>query len=200
MANTAKPFGFRPVCMRSGAPWTGETMTVIVTAANTDSFGAGDWVKFAGDQAMSEIDGRYYPVVSKCAASDPKMLGAVVGVMTTDNVNTQYSTYRPAAAQTTTIRLLVPSDKDVIYEGQEDSDGGAIASTAAGQNVDFVVGAVDPYTGMSTSAIDSSTAATTSTLPLRLISYADSLATESGTYAIWRVTINNFAFDDLTGV
>ena len=199
MANTARPFGLRPVQSRSGAPWSGKTQAVIIKAADTASYGAGTVVKYTGDQAVG-TDGRYYPVVTVAAAADTKLAGAVVGVHTIDLVETQYLTYRPAAAQSGDMMAFIPADRDVIYEAQEDSVGGAIASTAAGQNIDFVVGAVDTATGMATTVLDSSTAATTAALPLRLISYGGAIDNEAGAYATWLVTINQDAYINTTGV
>ena len=201
MANTQRPFGFRPVQTRNGSPWCGKTQKVIILASDTNGYFVGDLVKFTGDQAVSPIDGKYYQVITKAVASDVKLAGAVTGVSTTDSVQTQYLGHRPAAAQDINITCEIPEDADVIYIAQEDSVGGAMAVGAAGSNVNFVVGSGgDTATNTSSYALDSSTVATTSTLPIRVISYDDPLSTESGAYALWRVTINQDAYSDKTGV
>lgn len=56
-----------------------------------------------------------------------------------------------------------------VLEVQEDSDGGAIAAASEGLNAPVIVGAANTTTGLSIMEIDSSGAATTATLGLRLL-------------------------------
>ncbi len=73
------------------------------------------------------------------------------------------------------VALSVLGYPDVIHlnhtsllEVQEDSDGGSIAAASEGLNAEVIVGAANTTTGRSIMEIDSSSAATTSTLALRL--------------------------------
>lgn len=201
MANELRPFGFRPVQTRDGSPWCGKTRKVIVLASDTSGYFVGDLLKFTGEQAVSPIDGKYYQVVTRAQPADTKIAGAVVSVSTTDSVQTQYLGHRPASVQDINITLEIPQDRNVIYVAQEDSDGGALPAGASGLNIDFLQGAGgDASTNQSSFVLNSDTAAITATLPLRLIAYDDSLATEAGEFALWYVTINQDAYSDKEGV
>jgi len=65
--------------------------------------------------------------------------------------------------------VLVDDDPDHAFEIQEDSVGGALAVTDIGLNADFINAAGNAYTKRSGAMLDTSTKATTATLPLKII-------------------------------
>jgi hypothetical protein len=86
--------------------------------------------------------------------------------------------------------VLVCDDPDVLYEIQEDSDTSTLAKTSIGLNADLIAAAGSTYTRRSGFMLDSSTAATTATLQLRIIELAQRPDNEIGTNAKWLVAIN----------
>ena len=89
-------------------------------------------------------------------------------------------------------------DERSVLDAQEDSVGGAIAAASEGLNADVVVAAPSATTQLSGMEIDSSTAAGTATLDLRLL---EPLAIPGNvvatTNARWRVLVNDLRFGDL---
>lgn len=78
-----------------------------------------------------------------------------------------------------------------LLEGQEDSVGGAIAVVSEGLNCNVIVAAASTTTGLSQMMIDSSGAATTATLALRLqrpVPRPGNVVTDN--YCRWFVTLN----------
>ena len=83
--------------------------------------------------------------------------------------------------------------------GQEDSDTATLAATDVGLNVDFIVAAANATTGRSQMEIDSDTAATTNTLPLKLVELYQVEDNEIGDNARWVCTFNTHELKTDTG-
>ena len=195
MANQDIPRGFSPIGSVSASDYTGKTAAYAIAAADTTPVGRGDLVKRTG--AMTEIDGQSYPVVTRAAAADQTLEGAVVGF---DIDSDSFSTFRTTGAKSADRIVYLPADPYVEYEAQAD---GNIPDASAGLNADFIVGAADSVTGQSIMEIDSGTTtapAVTATIPLRLVRRSRSITTESGTNAVWVVRINTSAVRSTTGL
>ena len=82
---------------------------------------------------------------------------------------------------------------------QEDSDGGALAAANVGQNANFVVANPDAVTGSSNFVLDSSSAATTNTLPLKITELWQEERNSIGDYACWVLTFNTHELKADTG-
>ena len=95
---------------------------------------------------------------------------------------------------------MVAVGSDILYTIQEDSDGGSLPITAAGLNADFIVAAGDTITGTSAMEIESRTALSTATLPLRLRWVDQQIGNALGTNAKWIVNINADQDDHGLGV
>ena len=202
MANQNRPFGFRPVQTRNGAPWNGKTRTVIISAADTNAYFVGDMVTFAGSQVKNEIDGKYYERVTKAAGGGAieDLAGAITGIQAYRDPSNLYTGYRSAGAKANSILVEIPQDRNVVYVCQEDSLSISIPQAASGLNLDFVVNTGTAATRQSGAALDSSTpAAVTATLPIRLLSYDGSIDNEAGEFAIWYCTINTDPYSNKTG-
>jgi hypothetical protein len=91
-------------------------------------------------------------------------VGVVVGFLP-DPTNL---TLRHRSASTNRIALVV-TDPTVVYEVQEDADTTPIASGDIGCAVGIVTTAGNTTTGVSSMALDSSTVASTSTLPFKIV-------------------------------
>lgn len=192
MANANRATGLRPVKHTNGSAWNGQSNLYFVPATDANAMGIGDLVSLAGSASP---DG-YATVVRSTAGT--AVIGVVVGFyVDVTNLNNP-GAYRPAS---TARYVMVTDSPDTIYEAQEDAVGGALAVTDVGLNVDFIVGAPSATTGLSGTMVDTSTKATTATLPLKIIGFVNRPDNEIGTAnaKIW-VQINNHQLASGTGV
>jgi hypothetical protein len=99
--------------------------------------------------------------------------------------------------------VLVADDPNLLFMAQEDGDGSSLDMVDAGLNINFIVGAGNTTSGQSGMQIDSSTVATTATLPLKLIEPVqtpDNELTALGqANTRWVVKINNHQLGSHTG-
>lgn len=176
--------GARPIGTKTGADWNGKLRRVCFLAAQGTATFIGDFVKL---DATTNADGTV-PAVIQAAAGDI-MVGVLVSLEpdTTNEGSLSASNYRRAS----TLRYgQVAWGDDVLYTMLEDSVGGNIPITAAGTNINVIVGSGDVNTGFSGMQLDSSTAATTNSLHLRLHNVTPRVGNALGDYAEWTVSIN----------
>lgn len=158
MANSNAAAGLQPVRYASGAPYNGACNIYYVPASDSTALFRGDPVIVAGD---ADADG--VPTCTRATAGGGNTVtGVVVGVK---NSPSQTTMHRPAS---TAMYVYVADDPNLLFEIQEDAVGGALASTNVGQNIDLIAGSGNTTTGLSGFQADSSTAATTNTLQLRI--------------------------------
>jgi hypothetical protein len=180
MANVDRVNGFRPVKYANGAPYTGQANLYYIPSSDTGSVFVGDLVKLAG---AASADG--YPTVAAAAATNTPV-GVVVGFYPQNTKpgfisGGSLSLDTPVYGAASTNRYVMVADQpDLICEVQEDGVGGALATTSVGLNADIVVAAGSTSTGASGMELDSSTAATTSTLVLRIVGFVDRPDNEIG--------------------
>lgn len=191
MANANTPFGLRPVRHRNGAPYNGAATRYYVPASDGTALYIGDPVIIAGS---ADADG-VATVTRATAAGGAYMLGPVVSV---ESETRDSLTYRAAS---TARYVWVADDPDLVFEIQEDGVGGALAATNVGQNIDLVSGTGSTITGLSGFQADSSTAATTNTLQLRILGFSQKIDNEVGNAnAKMLVSINLHSLRNLTGI
>jgi hypothetical protein len=111
------------------------------------------------------------------------------------NTNLNAVNYCPAS---TAMYIAVVDDPYVIFEVQEDSDGGALDAGASHANCDVIVGTGSSTTGLSAMEIDSS-GVTSSTAMLRLLRIAPREDNAVGNQCKWHVLINEHAYKTTTG-
>lgn len=181
MANVDRVNGFRPVKSGTGAPYNGQVNLYFIPSTDSTAVFVGDLVKLAGS---ASTDG--YPTVAQAAAGDVPV-GVVVGFLPENVTPGGISNGRTPNLDTPIHRVastnryvLVADDPDLVMVGQEDGVGGALAVTNIGQNASIIVAAGSTVTGASGMEIDSSTAATTRTLVLRLLGFVNSPDNEIG--------------------
>jgi hypothetical protein len=181
MANANTPYGLRPVSMIDGSCYTGTVRRYYVPSTDATAIGIGDPVVIAGS---ADADG--IPTVTRLATPGTDvMVGVMVGVQPLPadlSIN-----YRKAS---TAMYIYCTVGPDVLYEVQEDSDGGALAATNVGQNANLVLGTVDTTTGNGKTMLDSSTANTTNSLDVQIIQLANHVDNAIGNYAKWFVKLN----------
>ena len=188
MANLDKPSGLTPIGTLSGADWKGQLRRVAFAAGDSVACFIGDRVKLTG---TTDATGKL-PIVAQCALTD-----AAIGVLTGLEPNgadegSLSKTHRLASTERT---AFVVMGGDILYSIQEDSVGNDIEITEAGLNCEVVVGTGNAITGISASELDSTSAASTSTLAVRLHHVIDAPDNELGTNARWAVSLNDYQGD-----
>lgn len=190
MANLDRVNGARPVKHRNGSPYNGQVTQYYIPSSDSTAVFVGDFVKLAGG---ASTDG--YSTVAQAAAGDP-VIGVVVGFRA-DPADLNTPVYRRAS---TARYALVADSPDLIYEIQCDDVGSTVAAADVGLNANFVVAAGSTSTGASGMELDSSTKATTATLPLKILSVVDRVDNELGVAnQKVLVSINNHQFGSHTG-
>lgn len=168
MANVSRIYGFRPVKYLNGAPYTGATTKYFVTAADATAIGVGDLVVLDGGS-----DGSGVRSVTRAAANGV-CVGPVVSVVVSPT-SLDAPQYRAAS---TARYVHVADDPNILMECQEDAVGGALASNSVGLNANFIVAAASTVTGLSGMQLDTNTADTTNTLPLRIVEFSSQVDNE----------------------
>ena len=192
MANTSRPRGLRPIGNLNGGPWSGKANPYYLNkdggAANAAAVGIGSIVSLTG--AASE-DGNGLPVVQKwvgeldgsgaqtATASQP--VGVVVGFQIDPTVKGDLPNHRLIS----TSRLVyVCDDPQTLFEVQEDSNGGQLAAASVGLHAALTSDTPSATTGYSNQELDTSTAGTSASLPVKIIAFARRVDNEvSSSYA-----------------
>ena len=198
MGNANRPTGLSPVKYLSGANWTGKMRVYWLDSTSTNALYKGDPVAL-----VAGLDTAYGQQSVDLATAGAVMLGAVFGFGAAGDGASRTGpfvdpanltlTYAPAA-KTQGYFVAVVDDPNVIFEIQEDSVGGAIPYSKASNNANFVYAAPAAGAGLSGVMLDSSTAATTSTLNLKLLGLKQSPDNALGNYAKWHVKMNNHSY------
>ena len=194
MANKDAAFGLKPVRHLNGNPWNG--MVRMYLAESSNAIFVGDPVIHGGDAGdagtiVNGVDCEGMPLVDVGAAGSAKFLGVMVGRL--PNQADQSILHRVASVNTI---CLVVDDPSVVFEVQEDSDGGAVAAGSVGLNGDLVNWANgNATTGLSGVELDSSTVTTTATLSVRVLGLAKRPDNALGTNAVWEVVFNEHEFN-----
>lgn len=190
MANVNRVNGFRPTRYLNGAPWNGAATKYFVRAADSTALFIGDAVKLDGGSDAGGI--RSVTQATAGAAA----IGVVVG-MVVDPLTINSPMYRTAS---TARYLMVADDPNLLFECQEDAVGGALASDSVGLNASLIVGSGSTTTGLSGMQLDTSTAATTATLELKIMEFVQRADNEVGSAnAKVIVKINNHQLNASTG-
>jgi hypothetical protein len=179
MANTSVVRGLIPKRCISGGSLDGKVGLYLIPSSDATATFIGDLVKLAG--SADSKTGRATIAQAAAGSSTDIHVGVVVGFDPTlgiaDGSENLRRKHRPAS---TAMYALVIDSPDVIFEVQEDAVGGALAVTDVGLNADIIVGSGDTSTGFSGMQLDTSTKATTATLPLKIVGIVDRADNEIG--------------------
>jgi len=184
MANSDIVNGFTPVGTMSGADYHGKLRRVSFATGDSTAAFIGDLVKLTANADAAGTT----PVVAQSGVGDISV-GVLVSLEpdTTDEGSLSSANYRAAS----TLRYgQVAFGSDVLYSIQEDSVGNSMPITDAGLNADVIIAAGNTTTGASGMEIDSTTAATTNTLALRLHHVENKVGNTLGDNANWIVSLN----------
>jgi len=164
MSNTSAIRGFRPVGTISGAPWTASVKKFYHsgTLGTPAQVGVGDIVCI--DNEAYDADG--VPGINHASTSGV-LLGVVVSkvpsISKLDGASSVYCT------STENCYFNVCCDPNAIYEVQEST---AMALTANAYNCTFLSANPSTTTGYSTQELDIGSPNTTSTLPIKVLGWA----------------------------
>jgi hypothetical protein len=164
MSATATPTGAEPIgTLSSSGSFTGKVRHLKIASNYGTAIFYGDFVKTVAAGTIEKDTGT--------TALTPT--GVFMGCFYTDPTTKQptYSQFYPASTVASDIKAYVLDDPHVLMKMQGDA---TLAQTAIGNNVSMVQTAGSTDIGRSKNAVDSSTiAATTATLPLRIIDFVD---------------------------
>lgn len=189
--------GFRPVKHLTGAPYSGQVNRYMISVSDTQVTNVGDFVQLSDNAALEDTTSGFgvYPAVERIGSGTAvPIVGVIVG-FEPDYSNLNAGAYR--AASTKRIALVADAP-DLIYAAPQDGTGGVVAAASVGLNVSINLGtaaSTAPYaSGMS---VDSSTVATTATIPLQIMGVTaapDNDVTSTARPAEVLVRINTHAY------
>jgi hypothetical protein len=198
MASVSRINGFR-LAKTMGYGTTAQTETVFVPASDSTVIMVGDLVALAGDaRAATGL-----PTVTRATTTTGPVLGVVVGISfegqgDTQNVPPVTDLNTPIYRRASTDRyLLVVTDPNAVFEVQASQTSIAAATLTAlvGLNAPFTTTAGSTTTGNSGMQVDTSAAATTATLPLKIVGIPNRPDNVPGdTYISVYVKLNSASF------
>lgn len=189
MANFDAPFGMSS-CTRTGSEYVGGLNLYFIPDTDSTIMAVGDPVISAGG---ADTDG--VPSIARATAGTA-VRGYIAGFVFNNRDQENLPSFRPASVEAYALVADDPGSRIII---QEDSDAGALTAADVGLNVNFVVANANSTTGKSQVEIDSSTAAVTATLPLKLLGLYQTEDNEFGNNAIWVCSFNTHELKGLTG-
>jgi hypothetical protein len=173
MASVSRISGLRLVKNQTGGSMTGQVETMFVPASDASVIMVGDPVKLLGDaRAASGV-----PTVTRISGATDIPVGVVVGISfegqgDVTNVPPVNDLNTPVYRRASTDRyLLVCVDPGAVYEVQasQTSQTAATVTSWVGSNASFTTTAGSTTTGASGVQIDTTTVATTATLPMKIV-------------------------------
>ena len=163
MATSAAPTGAEPVgTLSASGSFTGKVRHIKIASGYGTAIFYGDFVKLVSSGTVEKDTGT--------TALTP--VGVFMGCSYTDPSTSQltFNQTFPASTAASDIMAYVLDDPNVLMRMQGDA---TLAQTTLGNNVAVVQTAGSTSIGRSKNAVDSSTVATTNTLPLRIIDFVD---------------------------
>lgn len=170
------PYGLRPVQLIGGQVFAGSTRLLSIASGSGTSIYFGDVVKLISSGTVEKDAGT--------DAATP--LGLFMGCTFTDPNSGQlvWKQYYPATTVASNIMAYVVDDPDALFKVavvSATTTVGGVLQTALGNNAVLVQNAGSTITGDSAVGI-SSTTATTSTWPLRIVDLVPDTMNSSGSY------------------
>ena len=171
------PYGLKPINLIGGQVFAGATRQIPIASGYATNLLNGDVVKLVSDGTLEKDTG----------TTTATPVGVFLGCRYTDpNLGYElYSQYYPANTVASDIVAYVADDPDQLFKVAVVSGTTVVAGvgrTVVGNNVSLVQNAGSTATGNSKVAVLSSSAATTNTLPIRVIDVVPDTKTGADTY------------------
>ena len=182
------PYGLKPVNLIGGQVFAGATRQIkIASGYNTDIF-YGDVVRISSDGVIVKETGT-------STVTDTGIVGVFLGCSYTNPTTKQplQAQYWPASTVASDAVAYVADDPDQLFKVAAVSSGTTIAfygQTVIGNNVALVQNPGSSTTGDSAVAMNGATAATTASLPLRIVAGVPATANSSGNFCEFIVKWN----------
>ena len=165
MASSAAPNGAEPVdTLSASGSFPGKILHLPIAASYGTAIFYGDFVKCVDTGTVDKS--------ATTNTFNTGTIGIFVGCKYTDPTTNQptYSQYWPASNAATDAVAYVADDPFLLFRMQAN---GSLAATTLFNNIEAIDTAGDTNIGRSKNALNASTAATTSTLPLRIVEFVD---------------------------
>jgi hypothetical protein len=171
------PYGLKPINLIGGQVFAGATRQIPIASGYATSIFNGDVVKLVSDGTLEKETGTTTAtpvgVFLGCSYTDPTLKYKL------------FSQYYPASTVASDIVAYVADDPDQLFKVAVVSGTTVIAGygrTIVGNNVPLVQNAGSATTGNSAVAVNGGSAATTVSLPLRIIDVVPETVDASGNY------------------
>jgi len=171
------PYGLKPINLIGGQVFAGATRQIPIASGYATSIFNGDVVKLVSDGTLEKETGTTTAtpvgVFLGCSYTDPTLKYKL------------FSQYFPANTVASDIVAYVADDPDQLFKVALVSGTTVIngyGRTVVGNNVPLVQNAGDANTGNSAVAVNGGSAATTVSLPLRIIDVVPDTVDSSGNY------------------
>jgi hypothetical protein len=195
MANTSAPFGFRQYSGNGSAP-TYEQVEVLIAYNATNIFN--------GDPVEPDANGLVIQGDGTTAAAG--IAGIFIGCkyLSVSQKRTVWSNYWPGSdvAATEDVYGYIINDPNARFLVQ--TGGTGATQSTVNLNAGYSIGSGNTANGISAAFLDVTTAATTSTLPFRVVGLVTeppgSAGTEAGAYNYVIVGFNNVTTKNQTGI
>jgi hypothetical protein len=175
-----KPYGLKPVNLIGGQVFAGSTRNMKIASGYATNIFYGDVVKLVSDGTVEKDTG-----TTTVAANG--VAGVFLGCTYTNPSTKQpvWSQYWPASTVASDAYAIVADDPDVLFKVAAVSSGTTVAfygQTVIGTNVALVQNAGSTTTGDSAVGVDGTSAATTVSLPIRIVAGVPDTANSSGEF------------------
>ncbi len=178
------PYGLIPVNLIGGQVYAGATRMVKIASAYATNIFFGDVVKITTDGTL----------IKETGTTTANPVGIFMGCQYTNSQGQlTNSQYWPASTVATDAVAYVADDPDLLFKVASVSATTTVAGygrTLIGSNVSLVQNSGSTVTGDSKVAIDGTSAATTISLPIRIVDVVVDTATGSDTFVEWIVKWN----------
>ena len=197
-----KTYGFKPVNRLDGLPYAGAIRQIPIAPSYATAILNGDTVK---------VDTNGY-IVAASTTTSGNIVGVLVGCSYINSMSQPtYSQAYPASTSTSTNMAMafVVDDPSAVFRVCATVDGSttppAYTRALVGSNVALVANVGSTTTGDSYYGIDGSSAATTSTLPVRVVDVVPDTATgpattAATTYYEFLVKFNTAQYNNTEGI
>ena len=182
----SKPYGLKPIKLIGGQVFAGATRQIKIASAYDTNIFYGDLVRVSSDGVLVKETG---------TTTITGVVGVFMGCQFTNpsTKQIQFQQYWPADTVASDALAFVADDPDQLFKVAAVSSGTTVAfygQTVVGTNVALVQNAGSTTSGDSAVAIDGSSAATTVSLPIRIVDVVTDTANSSGNFCEFIVKWN----------
>ncbi len=173
MASTSVPYGLKPVNLLGGQSFAGSTRLYKIPSGYAVNIFNGDPVIITSTGATRGTVARFNATTTATTVTAAvTAVGVFVGCSYTDpTLGLVFRQYWPTGTVAADAQAYVVDDPDALFQVQAD---GAMAQTTLGTNVSLIQTAVgNTATGNSGVGVQASSAATTATLPIRVVDFVN---------------------------